>query len=373
MTQIVHIANTNVEFECAHPSLHSLELSLSRNSLCLQLQFLPLLYAQPEDLVAVTALPSEDYLIALQQTGWWPCGLPQLALLQDDTPFQRKQCLSWGPSRQVQAWAEARQMDYALPDWQIARLVNSKAFSYRYTCLSEAALLYSEKALLDWLQAIQGPKVLKTCFGLSGKGNWRIENSIPSPELLTFCRKEWQQKRPILAEPWLDRLYDFSTQWLIHSNGQIEFFGATRFETDAQGTYQGTLAGPEDILFASFNLFLRQHQEVALKALTDIAAMGFFGFIGIDALLYRHSQDQSICLYPVVEINGRQTMSLVALYLQRRICPHQILRFAFQHHASGLTSLLPNQLVNAKKKIIHFRRGLTATILPILTDFSIFI
>ena len=122
MTQIVHISNTNIEFEFAHPSLQSLELSLSRNPLCLQLQFLPLLYAQPEDLVAVTALPSENYLIALQQTGWWSQGLPQLVLLQDHTSFQRKRCFSWGLSRQVQAWAQARQMSYALPIGKLSSL-----------------------------------------------------------------------------------------------------------------------------------------------------------------------------------------------------------------------------------------------------------
>ncbi len=63
----------------------------------------------------------------------------------------------------------------------------------------------------------------------------------------------------------------------------------------------------------------------------DVAKLGFFGFIGADALLYRHLENQSICLYPLVEINGRQTMSLVALRLQKRICPRQILRLAFQH------------------------------------------
>lgn len=363
MTQIVHIANTHVEFEMAHSSLQSLEVSLSRHSLCFQLQFLPLLYAQPEDIVAVTDRPSHEYLEFLQQTGWWPQGLPQIALLRDHQPFQRKKCLSWGPSRQVKAWADARQMDYALPHWQVARLVNSKAFSFRYSWLPEAALLFSEQALLDWLRDIQGPKVLKTCFGLSGKGNWRIDDHLPSSEFLAFCHKEWQQKYPIIGEPWLDRLYDFSTQWFIHPDQQIEWIGATRFETDSQGIYQGTLAGPESQLFADFESFLQQHREVAVKVLTDIAALGFFGSIGIDALLYRHPQNQSISLYPLVEINGRQTMSLVALRLQQRVCPKQILRLTFQHSDQSQPSLLPSELTNVKGKIVHFHKRLTATIL----------
>lgn len=367
MAEIVHIANTDVEFEFAHPMELSLELeqNWSRHSLCLQLQFLPLLYAQPQDIVAVTALPQSNYLTALQDTGWWPEGLPHLALLQEKEIFQGKECHSWGPSRQVQAWAKARQMKYAIPqDWQTICHVNSKAFSFRYTCLSEAALIYNERELLDWLQRMPGPKVLKTCFGLSGQGNRLIHHSFPSSDILAFCQKEWQQRRPIICEPWLDRILDFSTQWFIHSHRQIEWIGATRFETDSQGAYQGTLAGPKEMLFASFQPFLEEHRQVAQKALEDIAAIGFFGPVGIDALLYRHSQDQSICLYPLVEINGRQTMSLVALRLQRRLCPHQVLRLAFQPGATTQLSLLPNQLINIKGKTIAFKRHLTATILP---------
>lgn len=359
MNRIVHVANTNVEFELSHFSLESLERSWSRHSLCLQLQFVPLLYAEPEDIVAVTALPCQDYLAILQQTGWWPNGLPFLVLLEEYLPFKGKKCLSWGPSLQVQAWAKARQMSYDLPNWEIAQLVNSKAFSFRYTTLSEAALLYNQKALMHWLHQTEGPKVLKTCFGLSGRGNWRIDDDSPSEKLLNFCRNEWQHKRPMIGEPWLNRLYDFSTQWRIHLNQQIEYLGATRFETDAQGVYQGTLAGPEAILFASFSSFLHQHRQHALKALTDMAAMGFFGFVGIDALLYFDSKNSSISLYPLVEINGRQTMSLIALRLQHHVCPEKILRLTLEHKEAALqTSFLPNQLINGKGRSLSFTRNL---------------
>ncbi len=364
MTPIVHVANTNVEFEFTHPHLISLEQSWSRHLLCLQLQFLPLLYAHPHDIVAVTALPPPDYLVALQETGWWTTGLPHLALLQESEIFYGKPCQSWGPSLQVQAWAHARHMPYLIPeDWQMIRQINSKAFSFRYSCLAEAALIHHEQELLHWLKKTNGPKVLKTCFGLSGQGHRHLHESVPSPEILAFCHKEWQQGRPLVGEPWLDRVLDFSTQWFIHSNQHIECIGATRFETDSQGIYQGTLAGPEEQLFASLESFLNEHRQLALKALQDIATMGFFGFVGIDALLYRHPETRTICLYPLVEINGRQTMSLVALRLQKRLCPHQILRLAFQQNDFSQPSLLPKQLMNSKGKEFSFRRYLSATLL----------
>lgn len=363
MNQIVHIANTNVEFEFAHPNIEPLETSLSRYPIFLQLQFLPLLYAGTDDIIAVSALPDADYLAALEQTGWWPQGLPQLALLCDQDSFEGKKCLSWGPSRQVQKWAEARRMLYSSPDWKIASLINSKAFSFRYTSLDAAALLWSKEALLDWMKKVPGAKVLKTCFGLSGGGNRRIENSLLSQKLLGFCRKEWKQNRPILGEPWLDRLGDFSTQWFIHSNQCIEWVGGTRFEVDAHGVYQGTLVGSENQLFPFLEPFLQEHRQFALKALTEMAAMGFFGPIGIDALLYRDPKTDSVSLFPLVEINGRETMSLVALRLQQRIAPHQMLRLAFQQTEASGASLLPHRIINEKGDVIHFRKRLTASIL----------
>jgi hypothetical protein len=364
MEQIVHLANTNVEFEYAHSSQLSIEQSFSQSPICLQLQFLPLLFARNTDIVAVTALPTKDYLTALQKTGWWPKGLPHLVPLQDVEPFYGKRCQSWGPSRQIQGWAKSRHMHYPMPsNWEMICLVNSKAFSFRYTCLPEAALLYNEHELFNWLQSTKGLKVLKTCFGLSGKGNRRIDNKDSFPKILSFCRKEWNLGHPIVGEPWLDRLYDFSTQWFIHPNQQIEWIGATRFETDAQGTYEGTLAGPEEILFASLESFLQQHRTFAKKALSDIAALGFFGFIGIDAFVYLDSSTQSTLLYPLVEINGRQTMSLIALLLQKNLCPGQILRLNFQSKPSSQFSLLPNQLVNDKGETVTFRRQLAVSFL----------
>ncbi len=243
MSAIIHLANTNMELELVHSSPQSIELSLSRHSLCLQLQFLPILYAQPEDLIAVTALPSQEHLDILRQVGWLEEKGPQFVLLKDYEPFRGKKCFSWGPSLQVQSWAQARQVSYECPNWKIVQLVNSKAFSFRYSCLPDAALIHHEQQLHDWLQKIQGNKVLKSCFGLSGNGNRIIQENKLSSQVLAFCQKEWWQKRPIVGEPWLDRLLDFSTQWFIHPDRRIEFIGATLFETDDRGVYQGTLAG----------------------------------------------------------------------------------------------------------------------------------
>lgn len=363
MSPIVHVANTDVEFEFSHHSIQRIDASWSRHPLCLQLQFLPLLYANPEDWVAVTAMPPAEYLEGLQQLEWWKQGLPRLVFLENCPPNPGSECISWGPSRQVQAWADAQQFHYSIPrDWEMVRLVNSKIFSFRYSTLSKAALVHNEKELHEWVNSFKGPKVLKTCFGLSGQGNRRIDENVMTPELKNFCEREWQQNRPLVAEPWLERLFDFSTQWMIHQNKSIKLIGTTKFETDAFGRYQGTCAGPEDVLFDADKPFLEAHKEAALKALREMATMGFFGHVGVDALVYHCRETRSQCLYPIVEINGRQTMSLIALRLQRRHCPEACLRLSFVPKPSQFPLLLPNKLTTANGKPVLFHRNLTLTI-----------
>lgn len=360
MTSIVHLANTNLEFELASPSQKPFE-TLRRNPVCMQLQYLPALFASSEDGIAVTALPDSAYLEALEQSGWRPDGLPKFILLNDFVSLRGKTCQSWGSSQQVKAWTKECGMHYEMPPFEIVQKVNSKAFSFRYSSLADAAIIENEAKLKDWLEKVKGPKVIKTCFGLSGKGNWRIDDNQPLNTLLNVCRNEWQQRRPVIGEPWVDRVYDFSTQWHIDHHGTVKLIGATRFETDDRGIYRGTLAGPVDLLFSSLKPYLCEHLKIAEKALNEAASLGYFGFAGIDALIYRH-HDHSLSLYPLVEINGRETMSLVALRMQQRTAPSGIVRLVFQNKVSEDNSLLPMQMADPKGKIIHFSHSLTASL-----------
>jgi len=129
-----------------------------------------------------------------------------------------------------------------------------------------------------------------------------------------------------LAEPWLPRKFDFSSQWEIGK--AIELQGVTTFETSDKGSYSATLAGPIDPLF---QWAIDKHLEIALPILKKIQAMGFFGSLGIDAFVYGENQ-----LHPIVEINARKTMSRVALMIQKGRDPDQILRMSFESKPGGL-------------------------------------
>lgn len=356
----IHLANTDVEFELAQASHPPFEQQWSRHSLCLQLQFLPLLYADSQDFVAVTRYPTKDYLIDLEQI--LQTKLPPLVLISNPQVPENYLCLPWGHSPQVQRWTAQWNIDYPHPsNWTLLKEIHSKAFSYQFTPLPQTTLIGDFAQLQQWIEKTPGPKVLKSCYGLSGQGNRQFNSDVLPHDFLKFCTKEWQAGRPLIAEPWLERVEDFSTQWWIHPSQEIEWLGSTRFQTNAKGVYQGTRAGSEEVLFPSFWSHLQQHKQHANQALQKIAQLGYFGPIGIDAFIYHHNQE--LLLYPIVEINPRQTFSSVALCLQKRLAPQHTLQLSFFTGEQSISpSLLPASLLNDQGKLIEFHRRLTIQI-----------
>ena len=59
--------------------------------------------------------------------------------------------------------------------------------------------------------------------------------------------------------------------------------------------------------------------------------LGYFGNVGIDAMVYRSENGPQ--LHPIVEINARKTMGFAALELQKRHFPNKTITLSF--HAGG--------------------------------------
>lgn len=360
----IHLANTDFEFELAHPpSSLSIKDEWARHPMCLQLQYLPLLYILSDEVIAVSATPPASFLKRLAEASWRQGqALPRFILLDSKDTLPSSQCLSWGASKRVAEWAKARHIHYLMPDWEVVQEINSKAFSFMHAPrLPDSMLLWNEEDLESWLKRGKKKRVLKTCFGFSGKGHYFIEPDASWTSIQKFCQKEWAQKRPLVAEPWVERVFDFSTQWIIAPSKEIRLIGSTVFETDPQGVYQATLLGDEMKLFGSYYPFLQEHQTQAKQLLGLVAQKGFFGHIGIDAFIYQCAE-KGLCLHSVVELNGRKTMSLAALKFQQRWFPGQMLRFSFDKtvHANGL---LPEWVEGGNRKKVCFKKQLSFQIL----------
>lgn len=271
----LHICNTFFEKELEGGAKRPLASWMRTHPIVMQLQFLPLLYASPTDRIVVSDLPEnpDPRLCLIDQP-------PQCYLLED-----------WGPSLAIAEWAKMHEIPYQIPDWEFVKKINSKVFSFTESPkLPGAELLETSSDIATWLEKTPGRKVLKTPFGTAGGGH-RIDPNVKQLYI-----------GPMIGEPWVERIMDFSTQW---KNGEL--LGVTVFENEPNGTYRGTFAGSVE------SWALQEHLDVARFL---IKKMGYLGHVGIDAFIYLWEGKKRV--HPVVEINARKTMSWVALQMREK-------------------------------------------------------
>ncbi len=324
----LHLCNAFFETEIEESVFgcppRSLKNWLYMHPMFLQLQFLPLLYASQEDVIFVSDLPENPD--------------PRLRLI-DDGPISGKIEL-WGSSLSVQSWMQNGSIDFRMPDWEVVKRVNSKIFSFlSSSSLQGSALLTNLQEVMLWMEKTPNPKVLKTAYGTAGRGHFHIGKR---QDLTSFLKRQFAAHLPVLAEPWVERVLDFSTQWVL--GNEIVFIGATIFENRADGSYLATLAGKE---FGDFKWALEEHLAIIKPILQEILDLGFFGNLGVDAFVYR--KEGNLRLHPVVEINARKTMSWIALCIREKYFPKDAIRFSFEK--GFCEGILPQKLCARGKEI----------------------
>lgn len=340
--QRLHIANIDFEEELAFARPRPLARVLEAHPISLQLQFLPFLYGRQEDCVLLSTAPPLPFLKRLEEAGIAPLRWELLSNLPEESFLLDP----WGASQNVTAFAEAHHLFGRMPTLEIVKEVNSKVFSFTHAQkLPDSALIYNEEQLKSWLSMGTYPKVLKTCFGVSGKGHFLLlnpESTLPVSQLY----QEWRLHRPLIGEPWVKRIQDFSTQWIISEEGKVHYFGATLCENDTRGQYKATRVGVD-------LLALDQHLAHALPLVQMIADKGYFGHIGIDAFLYEENQE--LRLHPIVEINARKTMGWAALQIRALHFPNTELTLNFSSSKEGW---LPQEILLADGSKAIFKKQL---------------
>ncbi len=343
-TSLLHIANTFFEWECEADPHVDLYQAFHKHPVYLQLQFLPLLYANPGEEIVCSDLPEEEYIARC------PMRLRDLR-----ANFSGAMIETWGASQIVQKWAAAKGIVYKMPPYEVVKQINAKDFTLEMTSrLPSATLVRDETEAKRWLELQTGPCVFKSCFGVSGRGHLHAEPGETSWEkILTFLKREWQADRPVVAEPWVQRVLDFSTQWKIAPSGDIAFIGATLMGNDARGGYLWSRSGSEAQLFSAYRSFVDDQKVIAESLLRHVSQLGYFGEVGLDAMLFR--QGDRVALHPVVEMNARKTMGWVCATFQQKQFPTQVVQLEYTTEKTGL---LPHTLVTRSAKKIHFERNL---------------
>jgi len=131
----------------------------------------------------------------------------------------------------------------------------------------------------------------------------------------------------VIAEPLLDKVLDMAFSFKLEQ-GKVNYLGISRFVTDNKGQYQGNyLNGWPTDLNSQVLHFAESLPEMIVEPLqkaieTSPFAENYEGNFGVDTLIFR-DETGNLRVNPCLEINGKQTMGLLSLHLEKLISPNK--------------------------------------------------
>jgi hypothetical protein len=166
------------------------------------------------------------------------------------------------------------------------------------------------------------PYLLKMPYSCSGRGlYWLRTDDLDEPSL-RWIGGVLKKQGQLSIEQALDKVCDFAMEFESDGNGRVMYQGLSVFDTLPKGPFSSSLLGSPALLrkqilsYVSENR-LREVQEAVTTVLTETLASVYQGYLGVDMLIYR--RNGAYLIHPMIELNLRYTMGLVALQLSRRL------------------------------------------------------
>lgn len=204
-----------------------------------------------------------------------------------------------------------------IPAAQATAAVNSKlwsnAFSVRHGLAGAATVVRTRAELEAVAEAIEGPVVLKSAYGVAGRGSLLVHQRRVLTAIGTRLDKAAAAAHAdaaLLVQPFFVRAADFSAHLDVDPSGTTKLVGLRGM------TCHGLAFSSSDTLDEAVAQRLRSdaHYTATLWQLgVDLAAAGYFGPVSVDGLVARDGT-----LVPVLEVNARLSMGRVGLELDRR-------------------------------------------------------
>lgn len=345
MKKKLHLANTFFENDLT-PSKLNLKQAIAAHANFYQLQFIPHLYANDDDKVLVSHLSDEPQF-------------HQTELIDALKQGNFSELDYWGYSFQVEKLITTYQLNSFKNQLNLVEKLSSKAFTYPFSkqFLPHSWIITDSGQLKGLINTLPYPIVLKAANGFAGRGHIFINQALEfTPQLFDQIESVLKNHGKLIVEPWLNRVHDFSSQWLFDET--ITCLGSTILINDKKGRYQGNIVCQDDPLLLKSFPMIEEHYSCIKPLIDAIHHLGFCGHLGIDAFTYE--QDGKLKMQPIVEINPRKTMGYVALKVaeKRRIQSPLLLRL----HNKGACCfpLLPKKL-KVDGKLLSFKKNLSVT------------
>jgi hypothetical protein len=265
------------------------------HSLNLQMSALSFLIGQSNDKALIEFTPNTEYLRQIEKLN-----LPVQSYTSWDELTTSSIVNSWQSCPHLEKKCHLR-----FPYHSLKQDLDSKAFILNFcTPAFDSFLILAKEDILPCLKNKEGKYVLKTKLGQSGQGHYFFQ----APYLLDHKSLPDIDYESARLERWVDRAYDFSSQWLL--DDKVYHLGICELRNNSKGVYQSSIF-PR--LNQEFDDFIEEHLCFTKPIIDDLYLKGYRGHLGIDAFIYRDENQFKLC--PIIEINPRKTMGYVALFL----------------------------------------------------------
>lgn len=293
-----------------------------------ELAFLPLLWAEPGDIVLVED-PEYAYKMADQFKPYINKGVTIMGYNRLRSVIHQKvgmQCFDlvaspWGWDKEVRhtllsmGWpedqlpsdeflVELRNASHRRMAKGFLETTGSQFVSYEVTTINEIIGLIEK----------HGDVVLKSPWSCSGRGIRFVNKDNFTPSLSRWIDNIVSQQGSIMVEPHYEKLRDFAMEFEVHE-GAVKFVGFSIFDT-CYTAYSSSLIATEERKreILETYLFPSEIDEAVSRCEDYIASIlpnGYEGGVGVDMMIVKGGDGFS--LHPCVEINVRRTMGHVAL------------------------------------------------------------
>lgn len=306
------------------------------------LEFLPLIFAQSNDYLAVHEQPSQifgtwlnqifpdlpkcidrqilkywtnehgQYPDELHPWGWSPAMHHQLRYLMKYTnrEFRNSPVGEW---KTHQRDFYSRKTALKLLEDICQKHPHSGLLPDNYHPVIATTVQEVETQFGQWPQL-----VLKAPWSSSGRGIQILRYGYLNQSNRQWIKSVIKQQGYLMVEPLLNKQADFSLHYHITENG-IDYLGFGRFETNANGQYVKNIIKPGSEFIEQI-ITTDQLAEWLKQTMVDYQVhKKYRGYAGVDLMLVEINNQ--LVIHPLVEVNWRYNMGLIALKLEKIIHP----------------------------------------------------
>jgi hypothetical protein len=273
----------------------------------LELSFAWLAVAKPGDAVLVDALPPPEFLSSLGSLG------REGVRFVTKPPDEPLDLVPWGWNHDVVQWADDYDLIVHAPPLDVVALANRRAFSVQReinwqvglegqaVCDSIASVRAAIASLDDWL--------IKSQYSASGRDRLSGQRSRLSLQQIQWIENHLQSAGQLFVEPLVDRILEVGYQWDVPERPDLEpeLVAVVPLLTDTRGQYEGSrFTRLQDLPAACTDMI-----DATRRVATELQRLGYFGPLGVDAMLYRDSSGTERTR-PLQDVNARWTMGRLA-------------------------------------------------------------